>query len=375
MVLSIRVDRRDNTGFASAIPCVARRNVECAGPGEIKVVTIDAYCLDAFHAAKRAVLPARAGRFATMAAFNVLSIDGGGIRGVIPVVLLERAAQALGGAAFLDRVGLFAGTSTGGLIALGLASGKGLDELRALYTQSGAKIFEDNPLDNLKDLGKLIGADYGLQGLEDVLRKSLGPNTTLGDLGRRVVVTAFDLDNQHADVGRRSWKPKVFHNFPGPDSDAKVLAYKAGLYTSAAPAYFPTADGYIDGGVFAPNPSMCALAQTQDPRTGQVVPLSEVRLLSLGTGQSLVRVEGDHDWGYAQWAEPLLGLLLDGIGGIADFQCRQLLRDRYHRLAPTFPPELAFEMDAVKRVPEMIAFAQKVDIAPTVAWLQTNFLA
>lgn len=308
-----------------------------------------------------------------MATYNVLSIDGGGIRGVIPVVLLERIAQALGGTAFLDRVALFAGTSTGGLIALGLAAGKTLDELRGLYTQSGRKIFDDSVFDDIKDVGKLIGADYDIEGLERILRDTLGASTLLGQLKKRVIVTAFDLDNQSADPARRSWKPKVFHNYPGADTDAGVLAYKAGLYTSAAPSYFPTVDGYIDGGVFAPNPAMCALAQTQDHRTGEAVALSDVRLLSLGTGQSLLRVEGDHDWGYAQWAKPLVDLLLDGVGGIADFQCRQLLRDRYHRVAPIFPPNVAIDMDAVDKVPQMVAFAQTVDIAPTVAWLRANF--
>ena len=64
----------------------------------------------------------------------------------------------------------------------------------------------------------------------------------------------------------RRWKPKLFHNFPGPDSDGGALAYRVAVATAAAPTYFASYDGYIDGGVFATNPSMCALAQTQDAR-------------------------------------------------------------------------------------------------------------
>ena len=133
-------------------------------------------------------------------------------------------------------------------------------------------------------------------------------------------------------------------------------------------------DGFIDGGVFAPNPSMCALAQTQDARTGESVPLAEVRLLSIGTGQELLRVEGDHDWGYAQWAKPLVELMLDGVNGIADFQCERLLRDHYHRLAPVFPPNKSFKMDDVGKIREMVTFAMGVDIAPAAAWIRGNFL-
>ncbi len=59
---------------------------------------------------------------------------------------------------------------------------------------------------------------------------------------------------------------KALSHFHGPGNDRKELAYKVGLYTAAAPTYFPAVDGYVDGGVYANNPSMCALAQTQDQR-------------------------------------------------------------------------------------------------------------
>ena len=307
-------------------------------------------------------------------AYNVLSLDGGGIRGIVSVVLLERLSQAPGLEGWLDRVHLFAGTSTGGLISIGLAAGLSLGELRQLYERDGPRIFKDSTFDDIKDLGKLIGADYETDELERVLERILGARR-LGDLSKRVLVSAFDLDNGAADPSARRWKPKLFHNFPGEDSDAAVLARRAALYTSAAPTYFPTVDGYVDGGVFAPNPSMCALAQTQDPRTGEAVELGTVRLLSIGTGESLLRVEGDRlDWGYAQWARPLVDLMLQGVSGIAHFQCSQILRDRYHRLAPVFPPGTDFDMDDAGRIPEMIEFAGQVDVGPAASWIRANFL-
>jgi patatin-like phospholipase/acyl hydrolase len=189
-----------------------------------------------------------------------------------------------------------------------------------------------------------------------------------------VLITTFDLDNE-ADPQQRTWKPELFHNFLGPDSDGEALVYKVGLYTSAAPTYFPSVDGFIDGGVYASNPSMCALAQSQDSRFAPRPALEELVLLSLGTGTSLTYIRGKTlNWGYAQWAKPLVNLMLDGMAGIADDQSRQLLGDQYHRLAPVFPPGVAFPMDAAQRVPEMVQFAQGVDLTATIAWLKTHWV-
>jgi len=172
---------------------------------------------------------------------------------------------------------------------------------------------------------------------------------------------------------RRSWSPKFFHNFPGPDSDGDRLAYNMALYTSAAPTFFSAVDGYIDGGVFANNPSMAALAQTQDHRALKTPPRhGRIALLSIGTGTSLMRIERKNlDWGQAQWIKPLLNIMMDGVMGVADYQCRQILGDRYHRLAPVFPPDTVIAFDAVKRIPDLVAFAEKVDLSKTVEWLKT----
>ena len=201
-----------------------------------------------------------------MATYRILSIDGGGIRGIVTTVLMQRLIATPGLEGFLDSVDLVAGTSTGGLLALGIARGLGLEEIRDLYVNDGPEIFDDSWLDDLLDLGKLRGADYKTAPMRRVFKRVLGEGTTLGQLHTRVLITAFDMDNEDEDESRRSWKPKLFHNFPGNGNDRRELAYKVGMYTAAAPTYFPSVDGYIDGGVFANNPAMCALAQTQDKR-------------------------------------------------------------------------------------------------------------
>jgi patatin-like phospholipase/acyl hydrolase len=312
-----------------------------------------------------------------MAKYRVLSIDGGGIRGIVTTVMMQRLAATPGLEGFLDKADLVAGTSTGGLLALGIARGLGLEAIRDLYVDDGPEIFDDSWIDDLLDLGKLRGADYKTAPMRRVLKRVLGADTSLGQLEKRVLITAFDLDNEAANERKRTWKPKLFHNFPGPGNDRSELAVDVGLYTAAAPTYFPSVDGYIDGGVYANNPSMCALAQTQDRRCiNPPVALEDVVLLSLGTGTSLFYIKGKtHDWGYAQWVKPLISLMLDGIAGIADYQCSQMLRDRYHRLAPVFPPDVSIPMDGVKKIPYMIDFAGNLRLHETVDWMKTHWMS
>lgn len=308
-----------------------------------------------------------------MAKYRILSLDGGGIRGLITCIVLQRLSDDDELAGWLDSVDLIAGTSTGGLLALGLASGLDIQFIRDLYETKGKDVFDDSWLDNLLDLGQIVGAQYDIRNLSRELRSILG-NTTLAELQKRVLITAFDLDNESPDPMQRTWKPKLFHNFPGPDSDGAELAYRVGLYTCAAPTYFPSVDGFIDGGVYAGNPSMCALAQCQDSRFADTPSLSDVVLLSLGTGTSRIYIKGSRlDWGYAQWAQPLVSLMFDGVVGIADYQCHQILAERYHRLAPVFPSGVSIPLDGIEQIPYMIEFAEGVNLSDTVQWLKTHW--
>ncbi len=309
-----------------------------------------------------------------MAKYRILSLDGGGIRGIVTAIIMERINSEEGLEGWIDPVDLIAGASTGGLLALALAQGLDIQQIRNLYEEKGDEIFDDSWLDDLVDIGKIAGADYDIKNLEKELKSIFG-QTTLSKLKKRVLITAFDLDNEADAPMKRSWKPKLFHNFTGSDSDGKELVYKVGLYTAAAPTYFPSVDGYIDGGVYATNPSMCALAQSQDSRFANRPPIDDVVLLSLGTGTSLVYIKGKTlDWGYAQWAKPLVNLMLDGTAGIADYQCRQLLGERYHRLAPIFPQGISIPMDGVEKVPYMIEFADGVDLTEIIKWIKKYWL-
>jgi uncharacterized protein len=309
-----------------------------------------------------------------MAKYRIISIDGGGIRGLVTAILLQKIAKVPELVDFLDKADLIAGTSTGGLLALGIAKGLSPAEFRDLYVNKGKQIFDDSWLDDLVDLGKLRGADYDSKFLRRELKK-IFQSTTLGDLPKKVLITSFDLDNEDTSPQKRTWKPKLFHNFDGPSHDKGTFVADVGMFTTAAPTYFPSYDGYVDGGVYANNPAMCALAQTQDERYPPNHGLKDIVMFSLGTGTSLQYVKGkSHDWGYAQWVKPLINLMMDGTAGIADYQCHQLLGNRYHRLAPVFPAGMNIPLDAVAKIPEMVSFAERYDVSSAVDWLKKHWL-
>jgi patatin-like phospholipase/acyl hydrolase len=308
--------------------------------------------------------------------FRILSCDGGGIRGVLTAVLLDRLATAYP-ALLQDRAGtitMFAGTSTGGILALGLANRLSPAQIRDLYVTNGKLIFDSSWARDVVEIGGLSGSKYNNENLKQILQDTFGA-LKLQDLAPRVLIASFSLDNQDPDPSRRTWGPKFFHNFPGPDSDGNALVVDVAMSTSAAPTYFPSYGVFVDGGVIANNPSMAAVAQTLDARNKpeERGTLADIKLLSVGTGESLQYIDGqDHDWGDAQWIKPILNVMMDGSVGVADYECRQLLGDRYCRLEPVFPPGKSFPMDGVSKVVDLISFAQSVDLTSTIAWLKAS---
>jgi len=300
-----------------------------------------------------------------MPTYRILAFDGGGIRGVYTAVLLRQLSQKVPG--FLGRADLIAGTSTGGILALAIAKGMSADDLVKLYQDNGKQIFARSILREIRKIGDVVGAKYDNTNLKQILRDKLGDGT-LGDLPRHVLVSSFNLDSPS---NPRTWNPKFFHNFEGDDSDGSDKVVDVALRTSAAPTYFPTYEGYVDGGVVANNPSMAALAQALDRGTGQKE-LGDIRLFSVGTGGSPNSIPGDtHDWGLVEWAPRLVDMMIDGMMGVAHYECRSVLRDNYFRLAPPLPAPVA--MDAVDKIPLLISDANKVNLDLAVSWLQKNF--
>jgi patatin-like phospholipase/acyl hydrolase len=197
--------------------------------------------------------------------YRILSIDGGGLRGVIPLTILERLDVSC--PRWREGINMFAGTSTGGLIALGLASGMSPSALLDVYMAKGGFIFDRSLWREVKSLGEVTGPKYDSANREKVCQDVLGTKR-LADLrspdGARghVVVTSFDLDDRtDPDPATRRWKAKIFHNMPTRDDsgDDSEYAYRVAMRTSAAPTYFPSYDGFVDGGGYLRTIQACAL--------------------------------------------------------------------------------------------------------------------
>lgn len=277
---------------------------------------------------------------------KVLAFDGGGVVSLFSLWMIERIQQERPD--FLTAVDVFAGTSSGGICSLLLAGSESREDGLA----KAIDFWFENPISIslARTAAALSGcvSMYSNASVKKLLRPLLG-SQTLGDLkrrGERVVVPAFDLEGP-GPGGDPTWKPKVFHNLGADDEpDLAELAFDVALRTSAAPVFFPVVDGYVDGGLFANNPSLCAVAQVMAKplsaaRRNRGVAAADVRLLSVGTGResSFLKVV-NAPWGYRQWLlDPRRPLALVEAffeaGMLAvDYQCATVLEDGFFRLNP-----------------------------------------
>lgn len=275
------------------------------------------------------------------APLRVLALDGGGIRGIIPALVLAELERRTDRpvAALFD---LIAGTSTGGIIALALTR-PGADgnpawtaaQVVELYEREGPRIFAHGPLHSLHGI---FDERYDAAQLQQVLEHYCGASR-LSDSTTPVLIPAYDVVKRDVYL----FNGALAREDPAQD----YLASFVGRATSAAPTYFeppgtPTQDlVFVDGGVFANNPAMCAFAEAQRVRPGR-----DVILVSLGTGSQtrpLPYSEIRH-WGLAQWARPILHVVLDGVSIAIDQQLATLLGpERYWR----FQVELTHARDDI----------------------------
>lgn len=328
--------------------------------------------------------------------YRVLCIDGGGLRGVIPAQILMRlnnkqdsSCHAIRG--WLDKVDVYAGTSTGGIIALALAAGVDIKKIYSLYTSKGEEVF-GTPLGKwATKIKSLFFRAYSNSNLKNELDNIFG-EMTLGDLAdrnKRVIIPAFSLDGQmqresissingNFPDSIRTWKPKIFHNFDNQDGhkDNSLKLSRLALYTSAAPTYFPSVDGFIDGGIFANNPSMVALSQILDSRNirdkVKTSSLDKVFMLSLGTGRSSQYIKDRSvNRGDMQWAAPLIDIMFESVSEVPHFQCSQLLGGNYKR-SQFYLGDEAVELDNPDEVPRLDNIAKHADLAEIIEWIATK---
>lgn len=218
--------------------------------------------------------------------FRILSIDGGGIRGLFPAGVLADFEATLGAdASIVNHFDLVAGTSTGGILALGLGAGKTAGEIRDLYMHRGPKIFPPVWDNRFGQLWKFVRNNflnaafyrYNRRALERVLQEFLGEKL-LGESKVRHVIPSFDgrfsevflfKTRHHADY-EQDWRRKMVD---------------VALATSAAPTIYRALDtgGFrlIDGGIWANNPVMLAVIEAM---VAYDVPHERIKVLSIGCG-------------------------------------------------------------------------------------------
>ncbi|MBB1089159.1 patatin-like phospholipase family protein [Lysobacter sp. SG-8] len=276
---------------------------------------------------------------------RILSLDGGGIRGLVSSLWLsgvEDAMKQAGKPGLLKHFDLMAGSSTGALVACGLAVGRSPDQLAALYRAQRHTIFPGMTGRLWSRASRLLSDGpsaprYDGKGLEKVLKKVFG-DTTLGQARIPLLITSYDTLNR---------TPVVFKSFK--PAHAALPMWEVCRASTAAPTYFPahgmTVEGYkcslIDGGIVANNPTACAIAEAM--RKDRALDRAhDLVVLSIGTGERNrpIPLKDAREWGALEWASPIIDVLFDGNTDSVDYIARHLVGDGYYRMQAELTPGL-----------------------------------
>ncbi|MBU2498329.1 MAG: patatin-like phospholipase family protein [Proteobacteria bacterium] len=270
---------------------------------------------------------------------RILSIDGGGIRGIIPALILdwiERRTQKR----ISELFHMVAGTSTGGILACALVAPvkegrpRSAAEIADLYRKRGQEIFQSSFWHGFGSIGGMVDEKYDVRNLESILEEYLA-ETKLSDIREDLLVTAYNLKSRQPFFFK-SWKARGERLREGETAQGRdFLLRRVARATSAAPTYFEPSyvkngEGgtfpLIDGGVFANNPAMCALSSARLLYPNR----SRYLVVSIGTGETRREIpyEKAKDWGLIGWARPLLYIIFDGVSDTVDYQLSQEFRSR-----------------------------------------------
>lgn len=268
---------------------------------------------------------------------RILTLDGGGIRGLVSALwleALETRLQAVGKGPLHGRFDFIAGSSTGALMAMALAIGMPARDVAALYEGFGDEVFPGAAQRLWSRVTRsfsqgLSAPRYSPRGLERVLKRVFGQRR-LGSASPRAMAIAYDTV-QRNPLFFKSYKPE----------HADIPLWEVCRAATAAPAYFPAhlatiecrRRALIDGGVVANNPTACAIAEAV--RLNGDASLDGIVLLSVGTGQATRPIceQDATTWGALEWAIPIIDVLFDGSADSVDYIAAQLLGDgHYFRL-------------------------------------------
>ncbi|AIQ61688.1 CBASS cGAMP-activated phospholipase [Paenibacillus borealis] len=287
---------------------------------------------------------------------RILTIDGGGIKGVFPVALLAEIEGQLG-QPIADFFDLIVGTSTGGIIALGLGLGFSAEEILNFYQSYGPSIFQPKKQGYLARLARkvttgyadmLFDTKYDAKVLKGALDELFG-NSVIGDSRVRLVIPSFNIQKGIVRIYKTRHHPRF-------ELDWKKSAVEAALATAAAPLYFQTfrtesGVPLVDGGVFANNP--IGLATVEAVGVLKWKP-EELRVLSLGCTEEPFDINLEKEnLGVADWKMGLIEVFMRSQSsssyGIATLLAENHTYNNVYRINPTTPPKL-YTLDGVERI-------------------------
>jgi patatin-like phospholipase/acyl hydrolase len=298
----------------------------------------------------------------------VLSIDGGGIRGIIPGQILTHIENLLkeiyddSNYRIADHFDLIAGTSTGGILACAyLLPDYGRPKFSAkevvdLYFERGDDIFNIPLFHRIRTAGGILDEKYPESGLEEALEDYFG-NAMLADLLKPTLLTAYDIKRRKAHFFTQHDAQNPDHNFYIKDiaraTSAAPTYFEIAKIKSAGNKYYPL----VDGGIFANNPALCAYAELRNKFSTKDNKLtaSNILLLSLGTGftNSSYSYDEAKDWGLAKWIKPALDFMMDGVSDTVDYQLKQIfdaadVPEQYLRINDVLPDNIDPALDCVE---------------------------
>lgn len=262
---------------------------------------------------------------------KILSLDGGGVRGLIPAMVLAEIERQTGKP--ISRLfDLIAGTSSGGLTGLALTvpghDGSPIhaaERVVGLFRERGKEIFRRSLWKGVASVAGLADERYSHAPLEATMAEFLG-DANMGSALCRVMVTSYDIERREPFV-IKSWKPQ----------HAGLAMRHAARATSAAPTFFEPAllhvggqrRALIDGGMCIPNPAVAAYAEAKRLFGSE----TSLLVVSIGVGASTRPIPYDEakSWGLLQWALPVIGLVYDGMAAAADYEMKQLLGNKHYR--------------------------------------------
>jgi hypothetical protein len=276
---------------------------------------------------------------------RILCIDGGGIKGVFPASFLATVEDALGEpvSRFFD---LIVGTSTGGIIALGLGLGFSARQMLTFYEMSGPSIFGGNG--GLRWLRWLVRAKYEPVALQTALQDVFGERL-IGESATRLVIPSFNIETGEVHVWKTAHHPRLEHDY-------KYHAVEVALSTAAAPTYFPThltrtGIPLIDGGVWANNPVAIAMVEALGILGWDA---ADIRILSLGctTPPLAVNWGRNHSLGVVGWSRKVVDVFMTAQSVSAIGMVQHLLKDRNQltRISPIVG-QGRFALDKIDGIP------------------------